>query len=81
MALKVVYSRAAAREARRLPELVARINDYAADPTTRAVDVEALKGQPGVKRIRWGDWRALFRIEGDEMRILRIGQRKEIYRW
>ena len=81
MALKVVYSRAAVREARRLPDLVARINAYAADPTTRAVDIEAVRGQSGVKRIRWGDWRALFRVEGDEMRIFRIGRRREIYRW
>jgi hypothetical protein len=79
--LKVVYTRSAERVAAPLPELVARINACAADPATRSIDVEMVKGQAGVRRIRWGDWRALFRVAGDEMQVFRIGLRKDVYRW
>lgn len=81
MPLEVVYTRSAERVAASLPELVARINAYAADPAMRSVDVEMVRGQAGVRRIRWGDWRALFRVAGDEMQVFRIGLRKDVYRW
>jgi hypothetical protein len=56
---------------------VARINAYAADPTTAQVDIDTVKGRPGIRRIRWGAYRALFRIEGGEMQVIRIAQRKK----
>lgn len=34
----------------------------------------------GTYRFRIGDYRAIFDIEGDEIVILRIGHRKQIYR-
>ena len=61
-------------------QLVLRINTYAADPTTPNIDVDRVKGRPGVYRIRWGRWRALFRVEDGEMRIYQIEHRREVYR-
>ena len=43
-------------------------------------DVDRVKGRPGVYRIRWGRWRALFRVEDGEMRIYQIEHRREVYR-
>ena len=39
-----------------------------------------LKGTPGGFRLRSGDWRALFTVSGVEMRVYRIGRRREVYR-
>lgn len=33
----------------------------------------------GHYRIRTGDWRILFRVSGEELMILRIGHRKDVY--
>jgi len=44
------------------------------------MDVDRVKGRPGVYRIRWGRWRALFRVEDGEMRIYQIEHRREVYR-
>jgi mRNA interferase RelE/StbE len=83
--LKPVYTRAAQKAVGAMPkgdaaQLVSRINSYAADPMTPNIDVDRVKGRPGVYRIRWGRWRALFRVEDGEMRIYQIEHRREVYR-
>ena len=37
---------------------------YAADPASQAANVKALKGEPGVLRLRVGDWRVVFEDGG-----------------
>ena len=83
--LKPVYTRAAQKAVGAMPkgdaaQLVSRISTYAADPTTPNIDVDTVKGRPGVYRIRWGRWRALFRVEDSEMRIYQLEHRREVYR-
>ena len=75
--MKPVYSRGAQKNVGAMPkgdaaQLVSRINAYAADPMTPNVDVNSVKGRPGVYRLRWGRWRALFRVENGEMRLLAV---------
>ena len=41
-------------------------------------DVKALKGAPGM-RLRSGDWRVLFTINGNTITIHAVGHRREIY--
>ena len=82
---KPVYTRAAQKALGVMTkgdaaQLVSRINNYAADPMTPNIDVDRVKGRPGVYRIRWGRWRALFRVEDSEMRIYQIEHRREVYR-
>jgi hypothetical protein len=37
-------------------------------------------GEPGVWRLRKGDWRATFVIDGADVVVTRVGNRREIYR-
>jgi mRNA interferase RelE/StbE len=79
--VKVVYEPAARRQLEAL------------DPPVRArveADVEDLSfgHPPGARRlvgedgwrIRVGDWRVIYTVEGDEVRVQRVGHRREVYR-
>jgi len=64
------------------PEIKERIGDilrrYSEDPLSyarRMVDPSL-----GSYRFRVGDYRVIFDLEGDELIVLRVGHRKEIYR-
>lgn len=76
--------RSAARELRQLPpkdrsRVVARIQALATDP--RPPDAEKLSGQERY-RVRQGDYRILYQIEDDVLRIIvvKIGHRRDVYR-
>ena len=43
------------------------------------LNIKALKGQPGLYRLRVGDWRAIFFRTGDDFLVAAIGLRKDIY--
>jgi mRNA interferase RelE/StbE len=53
---------------------------FAADPHTAHPWAKAFGGGKG--RIRHGDWRALYRIDGAKMvvTVVKVGNRKEVYR-
>jgi mRNA interferase RelE/StbE len=42
--------------------------------------VTEMVGEPGVWRLRKGDWRATFVVDGADMVVTRVGNRREIYR-
>ena len=42
--------------------------------------VTEMVGEPGAWRLRKGDWRATFVIDGTDVVVTRIGNRREIYR-
>lgn len=42
--------------------------------------VTEMVGEPGVWRLRKGDWRATFVIDGADAVVIRVGNRREIYR-
>lgn len=58
--------------------IVAKIEDYAADPASQASNVTALKGREGI-RLRVGDWRVIMR-DGVVLAVLEIGPRGSIYK-
>jgi mRNA interferase RelE/StbE len=73
----------AIRTLRRMPRPTAEgIRDtvaaYAADPASQAANVRALKGEPGVLRLRVGDWRVVFEA-GSGVAVIRIGPRGGVY--
>jgi len=43
-------------------------------------DIKKLTDHRPEYRLRMGDWRALFEIEGDEIVVYRIRHRREAYR-
>ncbi|MGC9946098.1 MAG: type II toxin-antitoxin system RelE/ParE family toxin [Bryobacteraceae bacterium] len=61
--------------ARRLKQAVERFAN------TGAGSVKKLQGiQPAEYRLRVGDYRVRFHLEGDTIRVLRVGNRREAYR-
>lgn len=60
--------------------IIAALEQVAADPTARMPFVTEMVGEPRVWRLRKGDWRATFIIEGADVVVTRIGNRREIYR-
>lgn len=52
----------------------------AAAPRDRHPGVIAMQGAPpGRFRVRQGDWRAVFRIDGEDVLVDAIGHRREVY--
>jgi len=61
-------------------QLTARLEAIAAAPTGSHGNVIAMKGEPaGRLRVRQGDWRAIFTIDGDDVVVIRIRHRREVY--
>lgn len=76
---------AAAKELGKLPRADRkRVRDalehVAADPAIRLPFVTEMAGQPGLWRLRKGDWRAIYRIEGNDVVVLIVAHRREAYR-
>jgi len=83
MKYKVVFTRRAIKDVSSLvPEVKNRIKNaiarYSEDPLTYARKM--IDPSLGTYRFRIGDYRVIFDIEGEEIAILRVGHRKEIYR-
>jgi mRNA interferase RelE/StbE len=78
----ISYTRAAARALRKhrnmAPRIMAKVEDYAADPASLANVVTDLVGRD-CRRIRIGDFRVLFRETATEVIVLDIGPRGSIY--
>jgi mRNA-degrading endonuclease RelE of RelBE toxin-antitoxin system len=64
-------------EARRLLE---RLEKIAAVPDKLHPNVVPLVGEPGVFRLRQGNWRAVFSIEEGDVIVDRVAHRREVYR-
>lgn len=80
----IVFSKAAIRTLTRMPANTAalirgKIEQYAGDPRSLGKNVIALKGEPGVMRLRVGDWRIIFTEAGDVLAIIRIAPRGNVY--
>lgn len=76
----ITYSRDALRTLLRLPANTAalirsKIALYAADPGALGNNVKALKGQPGIRRLRVGDGRVILSEDGAVVAIIRIAAR------
>ena len=58
--------------------LITRLKDYAAGGIGQ--DVGPIRGSPGLFRLRCGDWRAIFSVEGGTMVVKRVRHRREVCR-
>lgn len=82
----LIFSRDAARALLAMPKkdrvrLEERLEAIVAAPAGRHPNVEAMQGKPtGRFRVRQGDWRAVFRIDGTDVLVDRVGNRGEVYR-
>ena len=80
----VTYSKAAVRTLRRLPTnlsqtIRAKITLLAEQPDALANNVTALRGEPGVFRLRVGDWRVIFTEDLQVVAVIRIAPRGSAY--
>ena len=83
MNFNLVYTRRALRDVRALESSVrSRIGKtllrFREDPLKHAEKITDSK--LGSYRFRIGDYRVIFDLEGDDVVILRIGHRRDIYR-
>ena len=80
----VHYSRDASRTLRRIDRRTARrIRDklalLAAEPDALANNVTALKGEPGLMRLRIGNWRVIYTEGAEVLCVLKIAPRGSVY--
>ncbi len=63
-----------------LKRIDARLLSLAEDPYPAVAKL--LRGEEGIRRIRVGDYRVLYRVENDRLvvLVLRVGHRREVYR-
>lgn len=78
----VSYSRSALKTLRKMPRetaerIMAKVDQYAADPASQANNVTALQGREGI-RLRVGNWRVIMR-DGAVLAVLEVGPRGSIY--
>jgi mRNA interferase RelE/StbE len=83
MNYKIVFTKRATRDISKLePEIKEKLGDalrrYGKDPLNYARKM--IDPSLGSYRFRIGDYRVIFDIEGNEIVVLRVGHRKEIYR-
>jgi len=80
---RLIYTKRAVRDLKKLDQqslnrMERALERYVEDPLRYA---EMLTNpELGTYRFRIGDYRVIFDIEGDEIVILRVGHRRDIYR-
>ena len=83
MAYNIVYKKSVQRDLKKLSKAEARrvLNQVEEELSRKADTYPVLKGQfAGLRKYRVGDYRVIYAILGDEVLVLRIGHRKEVYR-
>ncbi len=79
---RIRYTRRAAaallRHRNRAPQLMAKIEAYAADPAAFANNVKALQGMLGL-RLRVGEFRVIIDASDEEIVVLDIGPRGSVH--
>lgn len=81
---QVEYARDAAKILQRIDQATARrirdkVRQYADDPASLANNVIVLKGDEGLRRMRVGDWRAIFTEDLVVVLVVRIAPRGGAY--
>jgi mRNA interferase RelE/StbE len=78
--VEIVFTAAATRQWLALSADVRRRLDATLETFARTGhgDVKRLKGRDGA-RLRVGDWRIVFYIEGNTIIVVAVGHRREIY--
>lgn len=83
MVKEIAYSKLAVKTLRRMPandarRVMAKIDQFAADPAALANNVKALSGSSFL-RLRVGDWRVIMDDKGNVLEILKIAARGSAY--
>ena len=82
MYLNIIWDEKASKKLYKLEPIISRrivkkVGELKENPYTK--DIIKLKGEEGF-RLRVGDYRVIFMIEKDNIFILKVGHRKNIYK-
>jgi mRNA interferase RelE/StbE len=83
LAYNVVYKKSVQRDLKKLSKPEARriLNQVEAELSKSADAYPVLKGQfAGLRKFRVGDYRVIYAILADEVLVLRVGHRKDVYK-
>lgn len=83
MVYNIVYKKSVQHDLKKLSKAETRrvLNQVEEELSKKADAYPVLKGQfAGLRKYRVGDYRIIYAILGDEVLVLRIGHRKEVYR-
>ncbi len=83
MAYNILYKKSVQRDLKKLSKAEAhRILDQVEEGLSETPDTHpALKGPfAGLRKYRVGDYRVIYAILGNDVLILRIGHRKDVYK-
>jgi mRNA interferase RelE/StbE len=83
LAYNIVYKKSVARDLKRFSkaEALRILNQIEKDLPKEADTHPILKGQfAGLRKYRVGDYRVIYAILGDNVLILRIGHRRDVYK-
>ena len=83
MAYNIVYKKSVQRDLKKLSKAEARrvLNQVEEELSKNADTYPVLKGQfAGLRKYRVGDYRVTYAILADEVLVLRIGHRKDVYK-
>lgn len=83
MAYNIVYKNSVQRDLKKLSKTEAsRILDQIEKELSKKADTyPVLKGQfAGLRKYRVGDYRVIYAILGEDVLILRIGHRRDVYK-
>ena len=82
MAFEIAYKKSVEKDVAKLGKVEAKriLDKIEKDLSARADGYPILKGQfAGLRKLRIGDYRVIFAILGQQVLVLRIGHRSEIY--
>jgi len=83
LAFNIGYKKSVERDLKKLPKAEARrVLDQIEEELSRKADAcPVLKGRfAGLRKFRIGDYRVIYAILGDDVIVLRIGHRKDVYK-
>lgn len=83
MAYSIVYKKSVQRDLGKLSKAEAHriLNQIEQELSKNAETYPVLKGQfSGLRKYRVGDYRVIYAILGDDVLVLRIGRRKDVYK-
>ncbi|MBS3917425.1 MAG: type II toxin-antitoxin system RelE/ParE family toxin [Deltaproteobacteria bacterium] len=83
MAYNIVYKKSVRRDLKKLSKAESQrvLNQIEEELSENADTYPVLKGPfAGLRKYRIGDYRVIYAILGDDVLVLRIGHRKEVYK-
>jgi len=83
LAYNIIYKKSVHRDLKKLSKAEARrvLDQIEEELSKKADSYPVLKGQfAGLRKYRVGDYRVIYAILGDDVLILRIGHRRDIYK-